>query len=58
MMLLILIIYDNFNIGKNFKLFFALLRGGNYNNNTNAGVFNFNHVDGNTNINWSFRLVI
>ena len=37
-----------------------LLRGGNWNNNANAGVFNFNNTNalGGTNNNNSFRLVM
>ena len=38
-----------------------MLRGGNYNNNTNAGVFNFNvsnNAVGGPNNNDSFRLVM
>ena len=63
----------SFLLGKNLKnlLFFVLglfmiindcgLRGGNYNNNTNAGVFNFNpstNAIGGANNNNSFRLVM
>ena len=33
-------------------------RGGNYNNGTNAGVFNFNNNNGNDNSNNSFRPVL
>lgn len=33
-------------------------RGGNYNNTTNAGVFNFNNTNGNANTTYSFRLVL
>ena len=33
-------------------------RGGNYNNGTNAGVFNFNNTNGNSNSNNSFRPVL
>ena len=50
--------------GENFKSYFTCdnicrKRGGNYNNNTNAGVFTFNHgnISGNDNNNVSFRLV-
>ena len=33
-------------------------RGGGYNNDTNAGVFYFNNINGNTNNNDSFRVVV
>ena len=34
------------------------IRGGNYNNDTNAGVFYFNRNNGNNNSNNSFRVVV
>ena len=34
------------------------IRGGNYNNETNAGVFYFNNNTGNNNSNRSFRVVV
>ena len=34
------------------------IRGGNYNNDTNAGVFYFNNNTGNNNSNNSFRVVV
>lgn len=55
--------YINFDIGINFNLDanFAnannpwFIRGGNYNNDINSGVFNFNRTNGNANTNNSFR---
>lgn len=35
-----------------------VVRGGNYNNASNAGVFAFNYVNGGSNTNWSFRSVL
>ena len=63
-MLCVFDIYDSFIIGKNLKpiIFVYMvnsLRGGNYNNGTNAGIFNFNAWNqGNANSDKSFRLVM
>ena len=47
---------DNANFVNSNNPFF--IRGGNYNNGTNAGVFNFNNNNGNSNSNNSFRMCL
>ena len=48
--------YDNANFVNSNNPFFK--RGGNYNNGSNAGVFNFNNNNGNANSNNSFRMCL